>query len=103
MLGNLKGLAQDLGDELDRQNEQIGRLDKKAQVHDIHLTQANQRIRRQLWLAHYFFMLVIVVDRCLYSCILVYICHVHIVLHSFLRVNKLFTTDAAHYSIATFS
>jgi len=48
VLGNLKGLAQDLGDELDRQNEQIVRLDKKAQVHDIHLTQANQRIRRQL-------------------------------------------------------
>jgi len=48
VLGNLKGMAQDMGDELDRQNKQIERLDKKAQVHDIHLKQANQRIRRQL-------------------------------------------------------
>ena len=48
VLGNLKGMAQDMGDELDRQNHQIERLDKKAQVHDIHLKQANQRIRRQL-------------------------------------------------------
>ena len=48
VLGNLKGMAQDMGDELDRQNQQIERLDKKAQVHDIHLKQANQRIRRQL-------------------------------------------------------
>ena len=48
VLGNLKGMAQDMGDELDRQNKQIERVDRKAQVHDIHLKQANQRIRRQL-------------------------------------------------------
>lgn len=48
VLGNLKGMAQEMGSELDRQNKQIDRLDKKAQVHDIHLKQANQRIRRQL-------------------------------------------------------
>ena len=48
VLGNLKGMAQEMGGELDRQNKQIDRLDKKAQVHDIHLKQANQRIRRQL-------------------------------------------------------
>lgn len=48
VLGNLKGMAQEMGDELDRQNKQIDRLDKKAQVHDVHLKQANQRIRRQL-------------------------------------------------------
>ena len=48
VLGNLKGMAQDMGDELDRQNKQIERVDKKAEVHDIHLKQANQRIRRQL-------------------------------------------------------
>ena len=48
VLGNLKGMAQEMGGELDRQNKQIDRLDKKAQVHDVHLKQANQRIRRQL-------------------------------------------------------
>ena len=57
VLGNLKGMAQEMGSELDRQNKQIDRLDKKAQIHDIHLKQANQRIRQQLWtyptLLHY--------------------------------------------------
>ena len=48
VLGNLKGMAQEMGSELDRQNKQIDRLDRKAEVHDIHLKQANQRIRRQL-------------------------------------------------------
>lgn len=48
VLGNLKGMAQEMGSELDRQNKQVDRLDKKAQVHDIHLKQANRRIRRQL-------------------------------------------------------
>ena len=49
VLGNLKGMAQEMGSELDRQNKQIDWLDKKAEVHDIHLKQANQCIRRQLW------------------------------------------------------
>lgn len=48
VLGNLKGMAQEMGSELDRQNKQIDRLDKKAEVHDIHLKQANQRIHQQL-------------------------------------------------------
>ena len=48
VLGNLKGMAQEMGSELDRQNKQIDRLEQKAQVHDMHLKQANQRIRRQL-------------------------------------------------------
>ena len=38
-----------MGSELDRQNKQINRLDKKAEVHDIHLKQANQCIHQQLW------------------------------------------------------
>ena len=45
VLGNLKGLAQDLSDELDRQNKQIERLVPKTEVRDIHLKQANQHIR----------------------------------------------------------
>ena len=47
VLGNLKGMAQDMGGELDRQNKQIDRVDKKTQLHDIHLKQANQRIQQQ--------------------------------------------------------
>ena len=48
VLGNLKGLAQDMGNELDRQNKQIERLNYKAQVQNDHIIPINQRIRRQL-------------------------------------------------------
>ena len=48
VLGNLKGMAQEMGSELDRQNDQIERIDKKAGVQDNHLKQANRRIQRQL-------------------------------------------------------
>jgi len=48
VLGNLKGMAQEMGSELDRQNGQIERIDKKTAVHNIHIKQANQRIERQL-------------------------------------------------------
>ena len=57
VLENLKGMGQEVGSELDRQNKQIDRLDKKAEVYDIHLKQASQPICRQLWtypiLLHY--------------------------------------------------
>lgn len=48
VLSNLKGIATDMGTELDRQNDQIDRLNKKTDVNVGHLAQANQRIRRQL-------------------------------------------------------
>jgi len=48
VLGNLKGMAQEMGSEIDRQNDQIVRIDDKAGVHNIHLKQANHRIERQL-------------------------------------------------------
>ena len=48
MLGNLKGMAQEMGSELDRQNNQVERIDKKTQVQNMHIKQANQRIKGQL-------------------------------------------------------
>ena len=48
VLTNLKGIAGDMGDELDRQNTQLDRLNKKMDVNTVHLEQANYRIRRQL-------------------------------------------------------
>ncbi len=48
MLGNLKGIAEEMGGELDRQNKQLDRVNKKADVNTAHLDQANSRIRRQL-------------------------------------------------------
>ena len=48
VLTNLKGIAGDMGEELDRQNTQLDRLDKKMDVNTTHLEQANFRIRRQL-------------------------------------------------------
>lgn len=48
MLGNLKGMAQEMGSELDRQNNQVERIDKKTQVQNMHMKQANQRIKGQL-------------------------------------------------------
>lgn len=48
VLTNLKGIATEMGSELDRQNDQLDRLNKKAAVNTTHLDQANSRIRRQL-------------------------------------------------------
>ncbi len=48
ILGNLKGIAEDMGSELDRQNKQLGRINKKTDVNTTHLDQANSRIRKQL-------------------------------------------------------
>lgn len=48
ILDNLHGIATDMGDELDRQNKQLGRINQKAEVNVGHLGSANQRMRRQL-------------------------------------------------------
>ena len=48
VLGNLKGIATEMGGELDRQNKQLERIDRKADVNVVHLDQANRRIRNQL-------------------------------------------------------
>ncbi len=48
ILDNLHGIATDMGDELDRQNHQLGRINNKADVNVAHLGSANQRMRRQL-------------------------------------------------------
>lgn len=48
VLGNLKGIATEMGGELDRQNKQLERVDRKADVNVVHLDQANRRIRNQL-------------------------------------------------------
>ena len=48
ILGNLKGIATDMGGELDRQNKQLDRINKKGDVNIVHLEQANSRIRKQL-------------------------------------------------------
>lgn len=48
MLTDLKGIAGDMGGELDRQNQQLDRLNNKMDVNTAHLEQANYRIRRQL-------------------------------------------------------
>lgn len=48
VLTNLKGIAEDMGGELDRQNVQLDRINQKAEVNSSHLDQANYRIRRQM-------------------------------------------------------
>ena len=48
ILDNLHNVAVDMGDELDRQNAQLGRINKKADTNVAHLTDANQRMKRQL-------------------------------------------------------
>ena len=48
VIGNLKGIASEMGGELDRQNDQLGRVNRKADVNVSHLDQANYRIRKQL-------------------------------------------------------
>ena len=48
ILDNLHGIATDMGDELDRQNDQLIRVNRKAHVNVGHLGSANDRMRRQL-------------------------------------------------------
>lgn len=48
ILDNLHNVAVDMGDELDRQNAQLGRINKKADTNVAHIADANQRMRRQL-------------------------------------------------------
>jgi hypothetical protein len=37
-----------MGDELERQNDQLQRINKSAKVNDIRLDQTNYRLRQQL-------------------------------------------------------
>ena len=48
MLTNLKGIASEMGTELDRQNKQIERINVKADADITHLESTNRRIARQL-------------------------------------------------------
>ena len=48
ILDNLHGIAVDMGSELDRQNDQLGRINQKAEVNEAHLGAANYRMRQQL-------------------------------------------------------
>ena len=48
VLTNLKGIASHMGSELDRQNDQIGRLGNKMDANEIHLQTANKRVKNQL-------------------------------------------------------
>ena len=48
MLTNLKGIANEMGTELDRQNNQLDRINNKADANIVHLESTNRRIARQL-------------------------------------------------------
>ncbi|XP_003388483.1 PREDICTED: synaptosomal-associated protein 25-A-like [Amphimedon queenslandica] len=48
ILDNLHGIAVDMGDELDRQNVQLEHINKKAAVNEVHIAQANYRMKQQL-------------------------------------------------------
>ena len=48
VLGNLKGVAQEMGNELDRQNKQLDRINDKTETQNANVTHINQRIRQQL-------------------------------------------------------
>lgn len=48
VLTNLKGIATDMGTELDRQNNQLDRINVKADANIVHLENTNRRIARQL-------------------------------------------------------
>ncbi|EDV28664.1 Synaptosomal-associated protein 25 [Trichoplax sp. H2] len=43
MIGNLKSMAQDMGNELDTQNKQIGRIENKATMNSSRIDEANVR------------------------------------------------------------
>ena len=42
------GMAEDMGDELAVQNKQLDHINAKAEVHDVVLTDFNERIHNQL-------------------------------------------------------
>ena len=48
VLTNLKGVATEMGTELDRQNKQLDRINVKADANITHLESTNRRIARQL-------------------------------------------------------
>ena len=48
VLTNLKGIATEMGTELDRQNKQLDRINVKADADITHLESTNRRIARQL-------------------------------------------------------
>ena len=48
VLTNLKGIATEMGSELDRQNNQIDRLGNKMDANQVHLDRARQRVNKQL-------------------------------------------------------
>jgi hypothetical protein len=48
VLTNLKGVANEMGTELDRQNNQLDRINNKADANIVHLENTNRRIARQL-------------------------------------------------------
>eukprot|EP00117_Sycon_ciliatum_P037446 scpid88622/ scgid28011/ Synaptosomal-associated protein 25; Super protein; Synaptosomal-associated 25 kDa protein &gt; Synaptosomal-associated protein 25; Synaptosomal-associated 25 kDa protein &gt; Synaptosomal-associated protein 25; Super protein; Synaptosomal-associated 25 kDa protein &gt; Synaptosomal-associated protein 25; Super protein; Synaptosomal-associated 25 kDa protein &gt; Synaptosomal-associated protein 25; Super protein; Synaptosomal-associated 25 kDa protein &gt; Synaptosomal-ass len=46
MLGNLKNMALDMGNELERQNDQLDRINTKADSNDVRLSMANDQAQR---------------------------------------------------------
>lgn len=48
VLGNLKNMAADMGDEISRQNKQLDRIDRKAGDVDIQIGSANKRTEKLL-------------------------------------------------------
>jgi hypothetical protein len=48
ILDNLHGIAVDMGDELDRQNTQLADINTKAKINEVHIGQANYRMKQQL-------------------------------------------------------
>lgn len=48
MLGNLKSMAQDMGDEIGKQNTQIDRVTAKSQSADVRINSANKRTEKLL-------------------------------------------------------
>ena len=48
LLDNMKNIAGDMGDELDRQNDQLGRIEKKTVANEEHIRVANYRVAKQL-------------------------------------------------------
>jgi len=49
ILGNLKNMALDMGNEIDVQNKRIDRLTTKTEIVDMKVHEADKRIRKQLW------------------------------------------------------
>ena len=49
VLTNLKGIATEMGSELDRQNGQVDRLGNKMDANQVHLDRARKRVNNQLW------------------------------------------------------